>query len=459
VDEFKIIVEDEKTVDVSTAIMNDFLKGEKGATNKLTVGIVEKGEEASASIVGESPNQILNLVLPKGDKGDTGEAFTYDKFTTEQLEKLRGPQGKQGIQGEQGLTGDKGDKGDDGASGYTPIKGIDYFTDNEIAEIKNNLQEEVNTQINKVNTQLTNIEQEGIIVSPTEPTENRRKVWMQKSKNFLNIKKSNHISSYDSGQITFTQNGYIRSLSSGQNGDWFYVPLNIGKTYTISYSTDAKFSNIRLYKKDKSTVLTVLDIGSDGAIKSNTFTAEEDGMYFRTWLTASDTVQSAELYWAQIEEGTTVTKYEKYLDKEKTYILNDNNVYEEFMKKEIDSTQVKHNNEGLDEIINKSIKTVYKGSAWYSSALINTKVSINAKEGGKTLLLCLSGHAGTGNNTYAGIYMIRCGYDGNNYTKTSIVEDKGQENLIRTDVSVNSDGEICYKVNHGMARVSIYELT
>ena len=55
--------------------------------------------------------------------------------------------------------------------------------------------------------------------------------------------------------------------------------------------------------------------------------------------------------------------------------------------------------------------------------------------------------------------MIRCGYDGNNYTKTSIVEDKGQENLIRTDVSVNSDGEICYKVNHGMARVSIYELT
>ena len=40
-------------------------------------------------------------------------------------------------------------------------------------------QEEVNTQINEVNTQLTNIEQEGIIVSPTEPTTNRRKVWMQ----------------------------------------------------------------------------------------------------------------------------------------------------------------------------------------------------------------------------------------------------------------------------------------
>ncbi len=42
-------------------------------------------------------------------------------------------------------------------------------------------QEEVNTQINEVNTQLTNIEQEGIIVSPTEPIENRRKVWMQEA--------------------------------------------------------------------------------------------------------------------------------------------------------------------------------------------------------------------------------------------------------------------------------------
>lgn len=40
-------------------------------------------------------------------------------------------------------------------------------------------QEEVNTQINEVNEQLTNIEQEGIIVSPTEPTTNRRKVWVQ----------------------------------------------------------------------------------------------------------------------------------------------------------------------------------------------------------------------------------------------------------------------------------------
>ena len=62
-------------------------KGEVGPSNVLSIGNVVKGDEASASITGDSPNQILNLVLPKGDKGDIG------------------PQGPQGIQGPPGETG------------------------------------------------------------------------------------------------------------------------------------------------------------------------------------------------------------------------------------------------------------------------------------------------------------------------------------------------------------------
>ena len=42
----------------------------KGEPNTLTIGEVTKGDEAQASITGESPNQTLNLVLPKGDKGN-----------------------------------------------------------------------------------------------------------------------------------------------------------------------------------------------------------------------------------------------------------------------------------------------------------------------------------------------------------------------------------------------------
>lgn len=54
-------------------------KGDTGATgpsNNLVIGSVTSGDVASATITGESPNQILNLVLPKGDAGEDGGNFT-----------------------------------------------------------------------------------------------------------------------------------------------------------------------------------------------------------------------------------------------------------------------------------------------------------------------------------------------------------------------------------------------
>ena len=66
------------------------LKGEKGDRgdigpgNILSIGTVEKGEQAQVTINGESPEQVLNFVLPKGDKGDIGE---------------KGEQGEQGRKG------------------------------------------------------------------------------------------------------------------------------------------------------------------------------------------------------------------------------------------------------------------------------------------------------------------------------------------------------------------------
>lgn len=70
--------------------------GATGPANVLTIGSVTSGKVASATITGEAPNQVLNLVLEKGDKGETG-----DKGATGDT----GPQGKQGIQGPQGKPG------------------------------------------------------------------------------------------------------------------------------------------------------------------------------------------------------------------------------------------------------------------------------------------------------------------------------------------------------------------
>lgn len=59
----------------------------------------------------------------KGEKGDTG---------------AQGPQGEKGDTGAQGPQGEKGDTGAPGAAGndgHTPVKGVDYFTDADKAEM------------------------------------------------------------------------------------------------------------------------------------------------------------------------------------------------------------------------------------------------------------------------------------------------------------------------------------
>lgn len=82
----------------------------KGDPNVLNIGTVKTGTSASATIVGNSPNQTLNLVLPKGDKGD---AFKYEDFTAEQLLALKGEKGETGEQGKQGIQGEPGPAGKD----------------------------------------------------------------------------------------------------------------------------------------------------------------------------------------------------------------------------------------------------------------------------------------------------------------------------------------------------------
>ena len=96
-------------------------KGADGVSpeiNNVVVTILEPNGTASAAITGDQSDLTVNLFIPRGSQGAQGSqgvpgsAFTYSDFTAEQLEGLRGPQGSQGVPG---------------ASGYTPVKGTDYF--------------------------------------------------------------------------------------------------------------------------------------------------------------------------------------------------------------------------------------------------------------------------------------------------------------------------------------------
>ena len=86
--------------------------GPTGPSNTLSIGTVEKGVNASATITGTSPNQTLNLVLPQGDTGLTGPT---------------GPAGRDGVDGRDGQ---------DGQDGYTPVRGVDYWTASDIQAIQ-----------------------------------------------------------------------------------------------------------------------------------------------------------------------------------------------------------------------------------------------------------------------------------------------------------------------------------
>lgn len=75
-----------------------------------------KGESSYNFIVDMASFDVIQG--PQGEKGEKGDT---------------GQEGPQGIQGEQGLQGEPGPKGE---SGYTPVKGIDYFTDEDLKNIK-----------------------------------------------------------------------------------------------------------------------------------------------------------------------------------------------------------------------------------------------------------------------------------------------------------------------------------
>lgn len=70
--------------------------GSAGPANSLSIGAVDSGSEAAATITGDAPSQTLNLTLPKGDKGDTGAT---------------------GAPGTPGADGTDGTNGADGADG------------------------------------------------------------------------------------------------------------------------------------------------------------------------------------------------------------------------------------------------------------------------------------------------------------------------------------------------------
>lgn len=78
---------------------------------------------------------IADLELKEGIQGPQGEQGPMGPMGPQGEVGPQGPQGEQGPAGEVGPMGPEGPAGKDGADGYTPVKGVDYFTEEDIAAL------------------------------------------------------------------------------------------------------------------------------------------------------------------------------------------------------------------------------------------------------------------------------------------------------------------------------------
>ena len=94
---------------------------------------------------------------PKGDQGIQGPQGEQGPKGEQGIQGIQGETGPQGPQGEQGPKGETGPQGPQGNDGYTPIKGTDYFTPQDIADLSTNF-ENVNNKITTISDTSTDTE-------------------------------------------------------------------------------------------------------------------------------------------------------------------------------------------------------------------------------------------------------------------------------------------------------------
>lgn len=154
---------------------------------------------------------------------------------------------------------------------------------------------------------------DSIVVSATEPTgNNRKKVWFQKGKNLFN--KNDVVYGYElnggDGSATKNELDFVSDYIKVYPGQTLYKSGAIAGISNCFYDENKKFiSTVRLI----SGVISVPTTNSISYMRINGLLTDLDSI--------------------QITSGDTQLAYEAYIEP-KIFILNNNNIYEEFTKKQ-----------------------------------------------------------------------------------------------------------------------------
>jgi len=128
----KVVISDMTQTETST---------ESGGINVFTVTLTN-GESAAFEVRNGE----------KGEKGDRGEKGDKGDTGPQGIQGVKGDVGEKGDKGDKGDTGEKGDKGDKGntgADGYTPQRGVDYWTEEDKAETITTVLEEAESSMDE----------------------------------------------------------------------------------------------------------------------------------------------------------------------------------------------------------------------------------------------------------------------------------------------------------------------
>ena len=167
-----------------------------------------------------------------------------------------------------------------------------------------------------------------VVVSPTEPQgKNRKKIWIQKGKNLFDKDNANIVSGVNINRNTNT-------ITSDTNSKILYIKCLPNTSYVVSKQI---LSNNSRFAIAFSSEIPVIDTNLNGLVydytgKKLASTSDSDSKYLCVWYyNSGDTLTEQEILdIIQIEQGSTATDYEDYIEPA-IYIKNKNNVYEKFM--------------------------------------------------------------------------------------------------------------------------------
>lgn len=168
VEDNRVEIPNELLQEKGTLIVTVKLVDEKSETTQKVIKIhIKEGADKDTKVPEENQQTFIEKIMEiinsakemvksiredadngkfKGDKGDTGDTGPTGPKGEKGEQGVQGIQGEQGPRGEPGETGPQGPQGIpgiDGKDGHTPVKGVDYFTEDEKVEMVQDVAERI----------------------------------------------------------------------------------------------------------------------------------------------------------------------------------------------------------------------------------------------------------------------------------------------------------------------------